>query len=86
MAKRMWFFASKPRPARPAAFAGQVVVRRHLEGLDVHDRDVVLVFESTYRWPLAVAGGLLGRAAEVNRADDGAVLAVNDRGVGLRCG
>ena len=68
---------------RPAALAGKVVVRRHLEGLDVHDRDVVLVFEANIQVALAVAGGLLGRAAQVNRADHGAVLGVNDGGVGL---
>lgn len=57
-------------------------MRGHLEGLDVHDRDIVLVLDVNIQMALAVAGGLLRRAAEINRADDRAVLGVNDRGVG----
>jgi hypothetical protein len=57
-------------------------VRCYLESLDVHDRHIVFVFDVNIEMALAVARGLFGCAAEVNRADDRAVLGIDHRGVG----
>src|SRR5439155_14919486 len=66
---------------RPATLAAKVVVRGDLEGFDIDDRHVVLVFDINIEIALAVAGGLFTRAAEINRAEDGAVLGVEHCGV-----
>ena len=71
------------KPARTAAFARQVEVCCHLESLDVNDGDVVLVLKIDIKMSFFVACRLFGRAAQVDGADDGAVLGIEQRGVGL---
>ena len=53
----------------------------HRQRLGVHHGDVVLVFDIDIDVALAIADGLFRRAAEIERADDGAVLGVDHGGV-----
>ena len=81
-AKRMWFFASKRQPAGSAALAVESISGGYFERLGVHRGDLVLIFQVDLHVALAVGDGLFRRAAQVERADDRAVLGVDDGGVG----
>src|SRR5207253_4279068 len=50
----------------------------HLERLGVYDRDVVFVLDVDVNAALSVGGGLLGRTAQVERADDRSVAGLDD--------
>ena len=62
-----------------SAFGGDVVPASHLHGLcGVDDGDGVFVFEVDVHLALAVSCGLFRRAADIDGAEDGAVLVVDD--------
>ena len=58
----------------------------HLERMGVHNGNFVLIFKINIDMAFAVTGRLFGSAAEVDGADDGAVLGVDGSNIGARCG
>src|ERR1035438_9820455 len=67
----------------PSAFAGNVVLPNHLHRVGVDDGDGGLVYDVDIDFAVAVGSGLLGRAADVDGAQDRAVLIVEDGDVRL---
>ena len=63
-------FRVQTQPARPAALSAEVVLGNDFERVDIDHRDLVLVLQINIQTALAVAGGLLRRTTQVNRADD----------------
>ena len=58
--------------------SGQVVLRCDPQGFRIDNGDPILVFEIDEQPAIAVRYRLLGLAAQVQRADDGSILAVDD--------
>src|SRR5438874_2305166 len=60
-----------------AALSLESIMSGHLERLRVHHRDIVLVLDVDVDVTLPIADCLFRRAAQVDRADDRALLCVN---------
>ena len=80
----MWFLTSRARPAgaRPCRRDRRWPVTFMRAGVD--DGDLALVFEIDIGLARAVGDRLLGRAAEIDGADERAVNGVDHRDVGAR--
>src|ERR1039458_4644749 len=68
--------------AGAATLAFEGVCAGDLECLSVDDGDLIHVFEIDKHFAVAVGDGLLGLSAEIERANDGTILGIDDGGVG----
>src|SRR5271170_6078769 len=67
-----------------SALAGNIVFADHLHGVRINDRNGGLVFNVDVNLAVAVGGGLLGRAADVDGTEDRAILIVEDSDIWRR--
>ncbi len=77
-AKRMLFFDIKCKTGAFSALAGEIVLPDHFHRLRIDHRDGVLIFEVNVDLASAVGLGLFRRATQINGAENGAVLIVDD--------
>src|ERR1700730_4655250 len=79
--KKDIFLRTRSQSGASSAFARYVVPANHLHRVRVDDRDGGLVFDVHVNLAVPVGGSLLGRAADVDSAENRSIFVVKDSNI-----